>query len=289
MKSSNKDLSRLANIFVLVSMSMVAVMLAWNVTLRIDNFDTHQAELAEHCVNAAADEVDLLVGGYRRAVRIFAEENDIVLSNVALWPQDIEIYTILKEKVDKYFPDNFTFTLASSDGDTRLEGFEGLIGKSCRTDISSLAISNSEYQTYMHGTADVKLRHFDIMSFWKSDTSEKEVFFVSFKPDHIERILKNTSVVGHQLILLRRNTPGLVEISSNRSPEITADGTLAADSMARISHTVAVPGTLWDVVILPEEDLYRDAYNSILLQSVLIFFGFLVISIIMRTILLDEN
>ena len=289
MKSKNKDYTRLANIFVLVSMSMVLVMLAWNVTLRIDNFNIHQAELAQHSVNSAADAVELLVDGYIRAVRIFAEENEVVLNNVTLWPQDIEIYTTLKKKVDKYFPDNFTFTLASSDGETRLEGFEGLVGNSCRTDISTLAINQSKYETYIHGGPDGKLRHFDIMSFWKSDTSENEVFFVSFKPDNLERILKNTSVIGHHLVLLRRNTPGLVDVSDNNLPELSASKALEPDTLKRISHSIPVPGTLWDVAILPEKELYRDAYKSILLQSVLIFFGFLVISIIMRTILLDEG
>ena len=91
-------------------------------------------------------------------------------------------------------------------------------------------------------------------------------------------------------MLLRRNTPGLVDVSIMQDQsEITSDNTITPDAMERISHSIPVPGTLWDIAILPEKHLYRDAYRSILLQSVLIFFGFLVISIIMRTILLDES
>lgn len=289
MKSNNRDHTRLANIFVLVSMSMVLVMLAWNVTLRIDNFNIHQAELAEHCVNSAANAVELLVNGYKRAVRIFAEENEIVLDNVALWPQDIEIYTILKNKIDNYFPENFTFTLASNKGETLLEGLEGLVGERCRADISTVAIDHIEHQPYMHGDADGKSRHFDIMSYWKSNTSDKEVLFVSFKPDYLEQILKNTSVIGHHLILLRRNTPGLVDVSNSEQSKLSAGKVLEPDVIQSISHSMPVPGTLWDAATLPEKGLYRDAYRSILIQSVLIFLGFLVISIIMRTILLDED
>ncbi len=289
MKSNNKDSTRLANIFVLVSMSMVFVMLAWNVTLRIDNFNIHQAELADHCVNSAANAVELLVNGYKRAVRIFSEENEIVMNNVALWPQDIEIYSILKNKIDKYFPDNFSFTLASNKGETRLEGFEGLVGNNCKADIRNFAVDDKDYQAYIHGGPDEKLRHFDIMSYWKSDTADNEVFFVTFKPDYLEHILKNTSVIGHHLVLLRRNTPGLVDVSNSSQSELSAGKVLEPDVMQRISHTMPVPGTLWDVAILPKKELYRDAYRSILIQSVLIFLGFLVISIIMRTILLDEN
>jgi hypothetical protein len=68
-----------------------------------------------------------------------------------------------------------------------------------------------------------------------------------------------------------------------------ADGRLDAGELRRISHSRPVPGTGWDVEILPDKTLYSQAHRSILVQALLLFAGFIVVSVIMRMILLDEQ
>ena len=53
----------------MVCLVMVGLLLVWNASQRIANFNDRQLELAEHSVKAAASEVGLFIRGYERAVR----------------------------------------------------------------------------------------------------------------------------------------------------------------------------------------------------------------------------
>jgi hypothetical protein len=289
MHNKTRESSTQANLFVLVCLSMMTILLIWNATIRVDNFATRQTELAEHSVHAAADSVALLLDGYRRAVRIFADGNQAFISSVAEWPQDAGLYAILEERITTYFPEYFTFTLADKSGETILEGFEGLVGPRCRNDIQDYAVSDSGQQTYMHQGRNGEKQHFDIMAHWGGKEPDGSIFFISFGTDTLKRTLTNTGVAGHRIYLLRRDDPGLIDLAitgNGNSP--SGNERLGTKKMQRISFSAPVPGTLWDVAILPNKSLYADAYSAILVQSLIIFIGFVIISIIMRMLLLNE-
>jgi len=290
MEKKKKDSKRLANELIMVGLVMVGLLLVWSASQRIINFNARQMELAEHSVKAAASEVELLVRGYQRAVNIFAEENKFFLNTLELWPQDMESYSLLQEKIDRYFPEHFTFTLADSNGRTLLEGFEGLIGELCRQDIRAFSAAEGAYSIHRHEGPDGKQWHLDIMTYWQGSTSDKAVFFISFKMNRLERILENTQVPGHRLMLVRQDMPGQIDVTApgNRAM-LPADGRLDANAQRRISYSVPVPGVGWNVEILPDNTLYSQAHRSILIQTLLVFAGFIIISVIMRMILLDEG
>jgi len=288
MKGKQKAAKRLANELIMVSLVMVGLLLVWNASQQIVNFDERQRELAEHSVRAAASEVELFVRGYQRAVDIFAEENRFFLSTLELWPQDIEGYSLLQEKISRYFPEHLAFTLADSNGATLLEGFEEKVGKSCRQDIRSFSANKGEYGVCQHQAPTGEYRHFDIMSYWQGSESDHAIFFISFRMDRMEAILENTQVQGHQLMLVREGQPGHVEVTaaSNRK-FLPVDGELDEVTLRRVSSSLPVPGTQWNLIILPNNTLYSQAHRSILVQTMLMFIGFLMVSFVMRMILLD--
>lgn len=289
MHNKTRESSTQANLFVLIGLSMMTILLIWNATIRVDNFATRQTELAEHSVHAAADSVALLLEGYRRAVRIFADDNQAFISSVAEWPQDAGLHAILEERITTYFPEYFTFTLADKSGKTLLEGFEGLVGPRCRNDIEEYAASDSDHLTYMHQGRPGTTPHFDIMAHSGGKESDGSIFFISYRTDTLKRTLVNTGVADHRIYLLRRDDPGLIELAitgNDNTP--SGNERLTADEMQRISFSAPVPGTLWDVAILPNKSLYADTYSAILVQSLIIFIGFVIISIIMRMLLLNE-
>ena len=285
-----KDSRKLANELIFVCLVMVGLLLAWNATTQIKNFNKSQLQLAEHSVKAAAGEVELYIKGYQRAVDIFAEENSFYLSNVELWPQDMEIYSELKAKIDRFFPDNLAFTIAGSRGKTLLEGFEGLVGKKCKDDIKAFSVNPTNHSIQKHRGLDGTRPHIDVMTLWENTDSGKGVFFISFKTGRLEEILKNTEVIGHHLMLLRRDMPGKIDVTSSENLEmLSADEQLGPVEMQRISYSLPVPGTGWEVAILPRKHLYSDAHRTILVQAILVFMGFLIVSVIMRMILLDAD
>jgi len=285
-----KDPRKLANELILVSLVMVGLLLAWNATTRIKNFNASQLQLAEHSVKAAVSEVELYLKGYQRAVDIFAEENRFYLSNVELWPQDMELYSELKDKVDRFFPDNMAFTIAGSSGGTLLEGFEGLVGKACKSDIEAFSADQGGHSIHKHQGLEGAWPHFDIMTLWENTDSGVGVFFLSIKIGRLSDILKNAEVIGHRLMLMRQDTPGKVDVASPETwNTLPADGQLGSVEMQRISFSSPIPGTGWEAAILPRNHLYSDAHRTILVQTLLIFIGFLVVSVIMRMILLDAD
>lgn len=290
MPDSIKESKNLANVFILVTTSMVAILLVWNATLRIDNFNARQQVIAKQSVTAAASEVGLLIRSYQRAVDIFADDNQAYISSVAEWPQDAGLHAILSERIQTYFPESFTFTLAGPQGNTLLEGFEGLVGESCRHDIKTFAAKDNGYEVHIHhGNEDIP-PHFDIMSELGGPGSTGNVFFISFKQDTLDRILSNLTVTDHHILLLRRDKPGLVDAVSKDVHELSfPNKQLPEEDAQRINYSIPIEGTLWEVAILPDAELYESTYRSILGQSAIILVGFLFISIVMRMLLLDES
>ncbi len=290
MTNNVRDSKNLSNVFILVTTSMVAILLIWNATLRIDNFKARQLELAKQSVTSAASEVSLLISSYRRAVAIFADDNQAYISSVAEWPQDIGLHNILKERIKTFFPESFSFTLADSDGNTLLEGLEALVGPRCKADIREFSQHETAHEVYMHQGHEPIPPHFDIMARMRGNDTPGKIFFVSFHIDTLKRILSNTAVADHHILLLRRDKPGTIDATSNGMNELHfADNRLPADDAARISYSLPVEGTGWDVAILPDRELYNNAYKAILGQSLIILLGFLFISLVMRMLLLDEG
>jgi hypothetical protein len=286
----DKNPRKLANELIMVCLVMVGLLLIWSASQRIVNFNDRQQELAEHSVKAAASEVELLVKGYQRAVKIFTEENKSFLGKLELWPQDMESYSLLQEKIDRYFPEHLTFTLADSNGRTLLEGFEGLVGERCRNDIRAFSSGDWGHSIHRHQGLTGQQPHFDVMSYWRGSKSDKAVFFISFRMDSLERVLKNTQVPGHQLMLVPRDMPGQIDATPPGNREkLSAGGQLGADELRHIRYSLPVPGTGWNVQILPDNALYSQTHRSILIQTLLVFAGFIIISVIMRMILLDEE
>ena len=285
-----KDPRKLATELIFVCLVMVGLLLAWNATTRIKNFNESQLLLAEHSVKAAASEVELYIRGYQRAVDIFAEENRFYLSNVELWPQDMELYSELKDKIDRFFPDNLAFTIAGSRGKTLLEGFEGLVGTKCKSDIEAFYANQDSFSVCKHQGIDGEWPHFDIMTPWENTDSGMGVFFISIKTGRLEDILKNAEVIGYHLMLLRQDLPGKIDVTSPENQKILpADGQLSPVEMQRLSYSLPIPGTRWEAAILPRNNLYSDAHRTILIQTFLVFIGFLIVTVIMRMILLDAD
>lgn len=278
------------NSFTFLCISMISILLVWNAMLNINNFENQQQELAERSVTAAANEIELLISGYKRSIDIFADENAGLIGAVASSSPDSHGYTDLRDKIVRYFPEYFTFTIADDSGVTLLEGYEGLVGKRCRRDIDEFTTGSGDHQVYVHPGPENIPSHFDIMSHWRSEKTSENVFFVSFKTGKLERILDHTQVAGHCVLLVSTADPARVEVvhAGNRAI-LTGESQLSPDNVARISHSLPVPGTRWSAAVLPDRHLYRKNIYSILRQSLVVLMGFLVIIYIARMVLLDEQ
>lgn len=260
------EFRRLANVYVATTVVMVGILLVWNASVGISRFQQHQAELTERSALAAANEIALLVEGYRRSLQIFADENRELIDNVARWPQDMATYTLLKNKIVRYFPEQFSFTLADREGQTLLYGLEAQIGEACRVDIHAFASGMEDNPVHVHRGGGEDKEHFDIMSAWQNEQSEPGVLFVSFHTDSIERILEHTEVAGHRIALVLKKKPAHVDVTTAANwPLFSPDRKMTSVQQKHVSRFVDIPGTGWAVVILPDKKLYSETYRSILI------------------------
>jgi C4-dicarboxylate-specific signal transduction histidine kinase len=91
----------------------------------------------------------------------------------------------------------------------------------------------------------------------------------------LARTLQRMQLPGHELLLLRKDKPGLIEITAAGSRNLLQRAFfLNPGELARLSYTLNISGTRWDLVDLPAPNLFRDEAASNWSYAALVFTGF---------------
>jgi PAS domain S-box-containing protein len=234
-----------------------------------------QQSLMQQSTKGAARMIGLYLEETRRHVRLFAEEESAIIRELSRSPANGEMRQRFEDRVKRHFPDDFAYTITDAKGNVLLDDLEGKVSEMCQADIRSFTAGN-EQKVVIHPNPDGY--HFDIMSRWQ-DGDQRGIFFISFKPAALADILANSQLHGHQLILLHRDKPGLIEVTARGSrADLKTDITLSPDEMRRIGFKTNVAGTRWVLADLPDAGLY-DAHRELLQRhSLFIFLVFLLFS-----------
>ncbi|MEJ2181141.1 MAG: ATP-binding protein, partial [Gammaproteobacteria bacterium] len=98
--------------------------------------------------------------------------------------------------------------------------------------------------------------HFDIMVKVDVGLGEQSIFFVSFSPELITRILNNGELYSHKLSLIKNDSSRLVEITSKGARDmLSADNyQLSDDLFKNIIFSRPVLHTSWNLVDIPVND-----------------------------------
>jgi len=93
---------------------------------------------------------------------------------------------------------------------------------------------------------------------WGVPEAPEGVFFLSFHPEMLSRILQHLQPPGHELLLLNRDIPGLIEVSVQGTRDhLDRDFFLAADEKAHLLASVPVADSRWIIVDMPVSGLLR--------------------------------
>ena len=253
-----------AFVFVLVITLMAAALVVWNVQHRIEIYQQSQQEIAESAALSASNEIELLVSEKRRLVRLFASQHAAEISALAAHPDDDVLRERFEQRVAAYFPAYFGVTITGHDSTPLLDDFDQRIGDACLADIRNFSQNNYLNDLFVHPQPDGY--HFDIMAPWHTVDGDTGIFFVSFPLDEISRLLRNSEVKNHALLLVKRNDPDLIEITSEGGRnQMSRAPRLSAQEAAAISYHRPVPGTLWDIEILPDAtglDAFKTRVNQ---------------------------
>lgn len=267
--------------FVLISL-MVLALLVWQVMTRIDDFATHQRQIAATSVTGAANEIATLLFELRRSVNLFAYEQAELLHFLAQHPDDETRYALVEAKIYAYFPEVYAFTVTDGEGKVLIEDLPNLVQEVCQADIKNFINKDHKQDVYIHPTPDGY--HIDIMVPLKLPEKDASgVFFISFLPKMFVRVLANSQAPGHQLMLLLQGM-------KNSLIEVTASGVrdtlersyfLEPQELARIAYSINVPYTMWRLVDLPLSKLFINQKRWIWAQAITLFLVFLAASLLL--------
>ena len=265
---------------VITILLMVSTMLSWQAWQRTDSFRQHHLQLALTSVTGAAEDLETLFSEMQRSMRLFADEQQYLFEAIAANPDDDASWEQLEQAALKYFPEYFALTLTDVTGNVLVPDFDENVGEVCQQDIHTFIGEDYRQQGYIH--PNPLAYHFDIMVPWGSQGTPQGVFFLSFHPDLLARTLQRMQLPGHKLLLLRKDKPGLIEITAEGSRNLLQRAFfLDPDELARLSHTLQITGTRWDLVDLPESNLFRDEAARNWTYAALVFTGFAGIGFLM--------
>ncbi len=275
---------RFALISTILALAMAVALLAWTSYVRYRDFEEHQQKLMRSSVEGAAGEIGVFINELRRSARLFADMEATRLRRLMRNPEDYRLYDALQASVKSHFPDAFAFTIADKSGKPYVTDFEGRVEEICVKDMRQFAADRAHSGIYIH--PNNAMYHFDIMVEWEGNGKSAGIFFVSFTADIIARILKHGDLPGHKLMLLKRDIPGLIEITSDGARAVLdRDFTLNPDEMRTIGYSVPVEGTFWNLADMPQPELFKNARRGIWREALTVLLAVLAVSAAMAILL----
>lgn len=278
--SSHRNLSSL---FVAITLLMVGGLLIWDSMTRYGDYVTHQQQLMENSVRGEVEEISTLLKRLHNQVGLFAEEQYDIINYLAAYPGDDDMRTYMEGKLRRQFPEFFAVTIADKAGHVLFENIDSLANEICEADLKKFIANNYNYNIYIHPHHDAS--HFDVMVPWGNKKTVKGIIFVSFRPNMLARLLGNSQIPGHNLLLLRNDIPDMVEVAAKGTrfdnPDLQANLTLSSEQFSNIAYSKPVPGTRWNLTVIPDDKLFAAKRNTIIIQTGAIYLAFIIISVIM--------
>lgn len=276
----NRPSGHIHLVHVLIMLLLVGAMLSWQAWQRTESFQKHHQQLAVTSVTGAAKEIETLFSEMQRSMRLFANEQQSLFEAIEYQPDIDALWDQLEQAVQTYFPEYFGFTLTDASGNVLWPDFENRVGEICQQDIHTFINHAFQEQGYIH--PNPLGYHFDIMVPWGHQEAPQGIFFLSFHPDLLAQILRRIQLPEHELQLLRRDRPGLIEITAQGTRDLLQrEFFLDAEELARLTYTLQITDTRWDLVDLPVPDLFRDEAIRNWSYAAVIFAGFAGIGFLM--------
>jgi|GEM_PF-2908868 len=266
--------------YALITLLMVGVMLAWHAWQSTKNFRDYHQQLAVTSVTGAADELEFLLGELERSMRLFAEDQRALIEDIASDPDNDLTWALLESTVQRHFPDYYGLTLTNRNGDVMRPDFDNEVDELCQRDIHTFIEDGYSLQGFIH--PNPMGYHFDVMVPWGDADNPQGVFFLSFPPTILASTLQRIQSPGHALLLLRNDQVDLIEVTGQGTrTELQRDFTLSHAELASILYSRAIPNSRWDLVDLPEKQLFKSEALGNASYAVAVFCAFAAVGLLM--------
>ncbi len=237
----------------------------------------------EQSTRGAASIIEIYIREVRRRVDLFAEEEGETIGKLSRNQADEALQEQFTDRVKRHFPDFFAYTITNDRGEVLLDDLEGKVADLCQADINQFAAGDDQ-KVFIH--PNPLGYHFDIMSNWRSTAGDRGIFFISLDPALLARILANSQLHDHQLILLHRDKPGLIEVTADGTrSDLQGKTTLSPEELSRIAFSTDVEGSLWTLADLPAANLFAVNKRSLRRKAITILMVFMLFSSIMAVLI----
>jgi PAS domain S-box-containing protein len=243
--------ARTASLRLLVAILLAAAcLLAVYVHLSYREFRSNQGKLAEQSVAGTARLIVDYINELNFRVTLFTDLEEAALTRLVEDQDDVDAWNRVQTRMAGYFKYAFAFGVADEHGEILVEDFDGKIEDVCKSDLRRYAREPDSRLTYIH--PNPLGYHFDISRPIHLDEKRRGVFFLSFLPERIVSILRDSEVAGHRLLLLNKESPGLIEVTARGSREALGENNrLTAAELGRMLAQSEIVGSKWLLVDLP--------------------------------------
>lgn len=268
-------------IFVVIMIVMTGVTLIWLDRNTIKEYRDYQQRIGIQSSLGAAQQVSIFIEEQTRLVRLFADEYIDLINAVKNDPENEDKYSKLSDKIKEYFPTYFAFTISDLNGNPYIVDYDGFILQTCNDDLIEFSEKNY-YSPYIHPNTEGY--HFDVMTRYGDDKENPDgIFFVSFHADIIGEILKSLETPQHSLMLIYPEKGNLIEVIAGGARNIwdRFDYRLSDVEISRILIRKQVAGTRWQAIDMHDEGLFSSFERNNYIRSLMIFFAFLVVGVLL--------
>jgi hypothetical protein len=213
-------------------------------------------------------------------MQLFTFDRQVLLEQIVTDRDNDVLWAQLETAVQDHFPEVFGLTLTDTSGNVLRPDFDFRVAEVCQQDIHEFIGTGYQEQGVIH--PNPLGYHFDIMVPWGDPAAPLGVFFLSFHPDMLARILQRLQLPGHELLLLNRNKPGLIEVTSEGTRNtLQREFFLDSGELERLITSTPVADSRWDLADLPSDGLiYREAVRN-WLYTAIVFSVFVSITLLM--------
>lgn len=258
-------------------LSLILIII-WYAYSLIDQHESNQLRVLEFRSETVGRFIENFIRDRTYAIREFAtvNVNDMIkLANADVSDEELEAF---EEKLRAAFPKHFSYIVRNEDGEFYPDLFKEQVGDMCRSGINEYMNNRKELAHLMWDPESLhKITflpiihphvddfHFDVVTDWiHEETGQIGAFMVSYHPSLLIEILNTYKDEHHQVMLLNRQVPGLIEVMQSGSRDVLQrEFHLTEDEMKRLYAMQPVYRTGWDIAYLVDESIFVNYRNVV--------------------------
>ena len=176
----------------------------------------------------------------------------------------MQVLTSLRNNIDN----TRLFTLIDSKGQGSLKHITGNFLPDCESEIATTIAGGVQKTLFLHRSKSSI--HFDLLQPLATNSGEGAFFFVAFNPNILINILKKYQLHHQQLFLMRADSPGEIELTTETDDSKYSE-LISAGELTSFNFVKAIPNTRWQLAIRLSPQYSSNLYRQGLIKAVLIW------------------